>query len=348
MGIEWDKNREIAENMLETIGRTPLVRLNRVTRGVKPQILGKLDLLNPSSSLKDRIYYRMIREAEREGDLRKGMTIIEATTGNAGIACTFVGKLLGYDVVIVMPDGMSEERYRILEAYGAKIIKTPGGESDVDLSLKKLREIKEANPKKYWEPDQFGNPDNPRAHSETTGLEIWEQTKGEVDVFVASQGSGGTLTGVGRRLRMMKPEVKLFAVEPAEAPILSKRRWGTHKIEGIGDGFVPPNLDLSILDGVVTTTSGEAIEMARRLALEEGIFCGISSGCNVAASIKVAKKLPEARMIVTMINDTGQRYLSTELCGVTKELELPEREHPLDERSKRELDKYQSKWMIVE
>ncbi|NIM46066.1 MAG: cysteine synthase [Nitrososphaeria archaeon] len=348
MDIRWDKNRQFAENIFETIGSTPLVRLNKVTKDVKPQILGKLDLFNPSSSLKDRIYYRMIKEAEKKDLLKKGMKIIESSTGNAGIACTFVGRLLGYDVTIVLPAGMSEERYKILEAYGAEVITTLGGESDVDLSLQKTKEIQEANPGVYWEPKQYDNPYNVRAHYETTGPEIWEQTNGEVDVFVASQGSGGTLTGVGRYLREMKPKVKLFAVEPAEAPMLSKRLWGSHKIEGIGDGFVPRNLDLSILNGVVTTTSEESIRMAQQLALEEGIFCGISSGCNVAAALKVVRRIPEVGMIVTMINDTGQRYLSTELCGVQKKLEIPEREHPMDKYTRTQLDKYQEGWIIID
>lgn len=276
------------------------------------------------------------------------MTIIETTTGNAGIACAFVGKLLGYNVVIVMPADMSEERKKIMRAYGAEIIETPGGESDVDLCLEKTKEIKAANPGRYWEPNQYGNPDNINAHFKTTGPEIWEQTNGKIDIFLAAQGTGGTLTGVGRYLKKMKQSVKLFAVEPTEAPMLSKRVWGSHKIEGIGDGFVPYNLDLSILDGIVTTTSDEAIQFARRLALEEGLFCGISSGCNVAAALKVAKKYPAAKTIVTMINDTGQRYFSTELCGEFKKIEIPEREHPMEDYTKKELDKYQDKWVIID
>ena len=169
-----------------------------------------------------------------------------------------------------------------------------------------------------------------------------------MDIFLATQGTGGTLTGIGRYLRKMKPEVKLFAVEPTEAPMLARGEWGSHGIEGIGDGFVPRNLDLSILDGIVLTTSDEAIEMGKRLALEEGIFCGISSGSNVAAALKVARLYPEAGVIVTMINDTGQRYFSTELCGVKKEIEIPEREHPMDEYTREQLDRYQAGWVIIE
>lgn len=348
MSIKWDANKGVAKSIFETIGRTPLVRLNSVTEGVKPQILGKIEYFSPTGSLKDRIFHRMITEALERGDLKPGMTIIESSTGNAGIACAFVGRMLGYPVIVVMPAGMSEERKMIMRAYGAQIIETPGAESDVDLCLEKVEEMMAAEPGKYWKAGQYTNPDNIEAHYTTTGPEIWGQTGGEVDIFVATQGTGGTLTGIGRYLREMKPEVKLFAGEPTEAPMLARREWGSHRIEGIGDGFVPRNLDLSILDGVFLTTSDEAVEMAKRLALEEGIFCGISSGSNVAGAIKVAKHYPETKAIVTMINDTGQRYFSTELCGVKKEIEIPEREHPMDDYTKEQLDKYQAGWVIIE
>lgn len=350
MKVDWNRNRGVLDSMFDAIGRTPIVRLREVPRqeGIKADILGKVEFLNPTGSHKDRIYWEMITEAIRSGELRPGMEIIEASTGNAGIACAFVGGLLGYKVTIVIPAGMSQERMKIMRAYGANIITTPGAESDVDLCLKKIAELKGTNPGKYWEPKQYENPSNVYAHYRTTGLEIWEQTGGRVDCFVASVGSGGTMTGVGRLLREKNPNVLLYAVEPAEAPILTKRKRGSHKIDGIGDGFVPRNLDLSLLTGVVTTTSGEAIDMARRLCLEEGIFCGVSSGCNVAAAIKVARHHPELKMIVTMINDSGQRYLSTELCGEKRELKIPEREHPLDPYTAKELDKYQHKWKIIE
>ena len=348
MAINWDANKNVAANIFETIGRTPLVRLNNVTKGVKPQILGKIEYFSPTGSLKDRIFYRMITEAIKRGELKPGMTIIESSTGNAGIACACIGRMLGYPVIIVMPAGMSVERKKIMRAYGAQIIETPGAESDVDLCLEKVKEMMAAEPGKYWEAGQYTNPDNIMAHYTTTGPEIWEQTKGEVDIFVATQGTGGTITGVGRYLKERKPSVKLFAGEPTEAPMLARRQWGSHRIEGIGDGFVPRNLDLSILDGIVLTSSEEAIEMAKRLALEEGIFCGISSGANVAGAIKVAKRYPDAKVIVTMINDTGQRYFSTPLCGVEKELEIPEREHPMDEYTLGQLDKYQAGWEIIE
>jgi len=350
MSVEWAKSRSVAEGVFQTIGRTPLVRLRNIppSEGIKAQVLVKLEYANPTGSLKDRIYYEMITKAIERGSLRPGMGILEASTGNAGIACSFVGTTLGYKVTIVMPAGMSRERMKIIRAYGADIITTPGGESDVDLCLKKVEQLKKANPKKYWEPGQFSNEDNVAAHYKTTGPEIWEQTGGRVDCFLASQGTGGTLTGVGRFLKERNSKVALFAVEPSEAPILAHRKWGTHRIEGIGDGFVPKNLALSYLTGIVTTSSDESIRFAQRLAREEGIFCGISSGCNLLAAIKVARRHPEYRTIVTMINDTGQRYFSTELCGEEKQLEIPEREHPLDQYTLEQLNRYQSRWEIIE
>jgi len=350
MTIRWDRLRSTQESVFGCIGGTPLVELRRICRAERTstKILAKLEYMNPTGSLKDRIYYEMISRAIDRGDLKPGMEILEASTGNAGIACAFVAALFGYQTTIVLPLGMSQERMKLIRAYGATIVNTPGGESDVDLSLSKIEELKRENPGKYWEPGQFANADNINAHYKTTGPEIWEQTGGHVDCFVASQGTGGTLTGVGRYLREKNPKVLLYAVEPAEAPILSKRKWGTHKIEGIGDGFVPRNLELAQLNGVVTTSSEEALRMARRLSTAEGIFCGISSGCNVAAALKIAEKHPKLDAIVTMINDTGQRYFSTELCGEPKSVEIPEREHPLDEYSLSELDKYQSSWDIIE
>jgi cysteine synthase A len=334
-------------DLFETIGRTPLVRLAHIGAG-GPPIAAKLETTNPSGSLKDRIYHEMIERAVERGDLRPGMTILECSTGNAGISCAFVGARMGYPVIIVMPGGMSEERKKLIRAYGATIVETPGGESDVDLALAKLQEMKKAEPGRYWEPAQFSNPDNTAAHYRGTGPEVWDQTGGEVDVFVASQGTGGTLTGVGRYLKERNPKVKLFAVEPAECPLLSRRTWGSHRIEGIGDGFVPRNLDLAVLDGVVTTTSDESIRMAQRLAREEGLFCGISTGCNIAAALKVAARFPQAKLIVTMINDTGQRYFSTALCGEKKQIEVPEREHPMDAYTKEQLDVNQPRWILID
>jgi len=343
----WDRHRRIADSLLEVVGYTPLVRLREASvHG--PEVLGKIEWYSPSGSLKDRIYARMIASAEADGRLRPGMTVLECSTGNAGIACAFVAALKGYGCVIVMPEGMSLERKKLMRAYGAELVFTPGGESDVDLALARLEEIRGTDPDRYWVPEQFENPQNIEAHYLTTGPEIWEQTEGRVDAFVASQGTGGTITGVGRFLRERNRQVRLYAAEPAECAILARRRWGPHGIEGIGDGFVPSNLDLSILTSVITTATGEAIEAARRLAREEGIFCGISSGCNVAAAVKLARRHPETGRIVVMINDTGQRYFSTPLCDGSKHVEVPEREHCLDPRSQSELDQHQSRFEIIE
>ncbi|MFX1563990.1 MAG: PLP-dependent cysteine synthase family protein [Promethearchaeota archaeon] len=347
MSLDWKRYEKVQKNIFDLIGLTPLLRLSKISEEAGTDVLGKIEWYSPTGSLKDRIYYKMITAAIERGDLKPGMEILESSTGNAGIACAFVGRMLGYPVTIVMPEGMSKERRKLMAAYGADIIFTPGGESDVDLCLEKAQELKSKNPGKYWEPGQFSNPDNLTAHYETTGAEIWAQTGGKVDAFIASQGTGGTITGVGRYLRERKPAVKLYAIEPTEAPLLSERTWGSHRIEGIGDGFVPRNLDLSILTGIITTTSDEALEMAQRISREEGLFCGISSGCNIAAALKLAKKHPELKTIVTMINDSGQRYFTTPLCGEPKELDIPDREHPMDKRTKQELDKYQHNWEIL-
>ncbi len=305
---------KVANNIFETIGNTPLLRLNRVTQGIDAVVLAKLEFFSPSGSVKDRILYWMIEAAEKRGELKPGMTIIEATTGNTGIATAMAAAAKGYPCLIVMPSGMSEERKKIIRAYGAKLIETPGGESDVDIVLRKVKEIKEQNKGKMWEVGQFSNFDNVEAHYHTTAPEIWEQTDGMIDAFVAAQGTAGTISGVGKYLKERNKDIRIYAVEPKECPVLSEGRWGPHKIEGIGDGFVPDILDVDIIDGVVKIASDDAIDMAKRLAREEGLFCGISSGCNVLACLKVAELHPEIKTIVTMISDSGQRYFSTELC----------------------------------
>jgi cysteine synthase A len=348
MSISWDANRRVARSILETVGRTPLVRLNRIPAGCAGDLLGKLEWNSPSGSLKDRIYLNMFQRAEERGELRPGMTVLECSTGNAGIACSFVAAVRGYSCIIVMPVGMSDERKKMDIAYGAHMVYTPGGESDVDLALKKLEEIRAEDPSRYWVPGQFENPDNIEAHYLSTGPEIWEQSGGTVAAFVATQGTGGTITGVGRYLRERRPDVRLFAVEPAECPLLSRRVWGPHQIEGIGDGFVPRDLDLSLLDGIITTTSQEALKMARRLAREEGIFCGISSGSNVAACLKLMRRMPGLDVVVTMINDSGQRYFSTALCGQEKRVEIPERDHVMDDYTRQQLDANHSRWVIID
>ena len=347
MPVLWDAYRNALPSIGHAVGRTPLVRLNRVTAGVTPPVYLKIEWYGPTGSLKDRIYLHMFERAEARGDLKPGMRVLECSTGNAGIACAFVAAVKGYRCTIVMPEGMSDERKKIMRAYGADLAFTPGGESDVDLALQRLEEIRAGEPPGYWVPGQFENADNIEAHFRTTGPEIWEQTGGVVGAFVASQGSGGTLTGVGRYLKERDERVRLYAVEPAECALLARREWGPHGIEGIGDGFVPENLDVSLLSGVITTTTEESLAMARRLAAEEGIFCGISTGCNVAAALKLARRRPELPSVVTMANDTGQRYFTTALCGEVKKVDVPEREHPMDERTRRELDRYQGAWEIL-
>jgi cysteine synthase A len=335
--VNWNRRAQIADNILETATMTPMVRLHRVVGNVKPAIVAKIEYFSPSGSVKDRILPFLVAEAERRGDLRPGMTIIEGTTGNTGIATSCVGAAKGYPVVIVMPEGMSDERKKTIRAYGAELVLTPGAESDVDLVIEKVKEFKAAAPGKYWEVGQFVNTDNIEAHYRTTGPEIWEQTAGKIGALVLSQGTGGTITGAGKYLKEQNPNIKIFAVEPDECDILAGGSWGAHKIEGIGDGFIPEVLHVEYLDGVVTTTSDEALEMARRLAREEGIFCGISSGCNVAAALKVAARYPDIGMIVTTVNDNGLRYFSTELCGVYTDLEVPDREHPISDEDRAKL-----------
>jgi len=343
----WNRYAAALPSIADAVGRTPLVKLNRITRDVTPAIYVKVEWYGATGSLKDRIYLHMFTRAEQRGDLKPGMRVLECSTGNAGIACAWVSAVKGYPCTIVMPEGMSDERKKIMRAYGAELVFTPGGESDVDLSLQKLERIRAAAPDQYWVPGQFDNPDNVETHMLTTGPEIWEQSGGKIDAFVDSQGSGGLLTGVGRYLRRQDPRVRLYAVEPAECALLSRRAWGHHGIEGIGDGFVPRNLDVSILTGIITTTTEESVDVARRLAREEGIFCGISSGCNVAAALKLARRHPDLRTIVTPINDTGQRYFTTPLCGEAKHVEIPERDHPLDAHTIEQLDRYQAEWEIV-
>ena len=338
------------DSILDIIGDTPTIRLSRIPseEKIRADIFAKLEAFNPTESLKDRIYREMILGAIKRGDLKPGMEILEASTGNAGIACTFIGTRMGYRVTIVMPEGMSDERKKMIRAFGGDLILTPGAESDVDLCLDKIDELVKKDRGKYWVPSQFTNPDNPAAHYKSTGPELWNQLGGKVDAFVASQGTGGVLSGIGRYLREKNPNVRLYAVEPSEAPIMAHSKWGTHKIEGIGDGFVPKNLDLSLLDGVVTTTSDEAIRMTQRLAREEGIFCGISSGCNVEAAVKLSKKHPELSRIATVINDSGGRYLSTEVFGVKKKQKVTRTSKKLDPYTVEQLRKYQKGFDIVE
>ncbi len=331
----------------QLIGNTPLVKFHLQELSSRPRILAKAEFFNPTGSHKDRIYQQMIEKAEQRGELESGMTIVEGSTGNAGAACSMIGALKGYEVVVVMPEGMSEERKQLIKAFGAELITTPGGESDQDLSLKKVEEIVNSNPDQYWYPAQFSNPDNPQTHYETTGPELWSQSSGEIDALVLAVGSGGTLSGIGRYLTERNPEIKVYAVEPAECPILSQQQWGSHDIQGIGDGFVPDNLDLQQLEGVVTVSSEEAINQARNLCLKQGLVVGISTGCNIAAAHKVVKENPQLQNIATMLFDTGQKYFSSPLFGSEAELSIPDRQHQLEPDTRRLLDKYSERWEFI-
>ena len=328
MTTDWGRYRGPADSLLDAVGRTPLVRLARVAPDV--ELYAKVEWYGPTGSVKDRIYSQMLTEAERRGELAPGMSVIECTTGNAGIACAAVAAIKGYPCVIVMPEGMSAERKRMIETYGAELVLTPGAGTDIDLALEKMREIVASDPGRYFFPGEFENPDNPSAQA-MSGEEIWEQTDGDVQAVVAAQGTGGWITGAARALKAHDPSVLAFAVEPAECPLISEQRWGTHGVPGIGDGIVPPNLDLALMDGIVVVSTDDALEMARRLARDEGMLCGPSSGINVVAALKVADKHPELTRLVTVIPDTGQRYLSGELFGDRPVAEEPVREHRLDD-----------------
>jgi cysteine synthase len=323
----WDQNARPASSLLAALGATPLVRLSRVAPDI--ELFAKVEWYGPTGSVKDRIYAHMLGKAEVAGRLRPGMTIIECTTGNAGIACAAVAAIKGYDCVIVMPEGMSPERKRMIEAYGARLELTPGAGTDIDLALGRMRELVAADPDRYFFPGEFENPDNPEAQR-ASGREIWEQMEGRIDAVVAAQGTGGWITGVTHVLKEHRPEVLAFAVEPAECPLISEQRWGRHGVPGIGDGIIPRNLDLAAMDGIVTVSTADALAMAQRMAREEGLLCGPSSGMNAVAAHKIAAKHPELMRIVTVVPDTGQRYLSGELFGEGVEVDEPDRDHTPD------------------
>jgi len=325
--------RPLATDVTELVGNTPLIRLGKLASlaGMANfELLGKAEFMNPSGSLKDRILLKILNDAIKSGKLRKGMTILESTTGNTGIATAMMGARSGFPVIIVMPEGMSEERKKAIRAFGADIMTVPGAESDVDLAVSKTKELVKSDPKKYFLVDQFNNPANIQAHYETTGPEIWEQSGHKIDAFVATVGTGGTISGIGRYLKEQDPKIRIYAVEPEECPVLSKQRWGTHPIEGIGDGFIPNVLDLEVLDGVILVNSEKSIEMTKRIAKTEGLFVGISSGANVEACLKLHKQRPKLNRVVTMINDHGFRYFSTLLFGQSKAVKVPERPHPIE------------------
>ncbi|MDH7570244.1 MAG: cysteine synthase A [Armatimonadota bacterium] len=300
----------IAEDMTRLIGNTPLVRLNRVTDGAVATVVAKLEMFNPCSSVKDRIGVAMIEAAEAEGKIGRDTVLVEPTSGNTGIALAWVCAARGYPLVLVMPETMSVERRNLLRALGAQLILTPGAEG-MSGAVRKAEELVSQNPN-YFMPQQFRNPANPAIHRKTTAEEVWRDTDGQVDIFVAGVGTGGTITGVAEVLKPRKPSLRIVAVEPAASPMLSQGTKGPHPIQGIGAGFVPEVLRRDLLDEIITVPNEEAIHITRRLAREEGIFVGISSGAAAWAALQVARRPENARkLIVVVLPDTGERYLST-------------------------------------
>ncbi len=303
-----------------SIGRTPLVRLNRVTDGAAATVLGKVEGRNPSYSVKCRIGASMVWRAEREGKLRPGMEIVEPTSGNTGIALAFVAAARGYRLTLTMPETMSIERRKVLAVFGANLELTPGAQG-MKGAIDRAREIADSDPDRFFLPQQFENPANPGIHEETTGPEIWEDTEGKIDVLVAGVGTGGTITGISRYIKKTrKKPIQTVAVEPAGSPVISQTLQGRdptpgpHKIQGIGAGFIPKVLDLSLIDRVEQVTDDEAIDMSRRLAREEGILSGISCGAAAAAAVRLAKSREfEGKTVVAILPDSGERYLSTTL-----------------------------------
>lgn len=302
----------ICADVTEAIGNTPLIALDRLGRGLPGRVLGKAEFCNPLSSVKDRIGVYMIRAAEAEGKLGPHTTVVEPTSGNTGIALAFVCAARGYRLVLTMPETMSQERRQLLKALGAELVLTPGSEG-MRGAIKRAEELV-AEIGDAFMPLQFANPANPQAHRETTAEEIWRDTDGEVDVIVAGVGTGGSLTGIAQALKPRRPGFRAIAVEPAASPVLSGGQAGPHRIQGIGAGFVPQVLATDLIDEVITVQNEEAFAMARRLAKEEGILAGISAGANVWAALQVAGRPENAgRTIVTILCDTGERYLSTDL-----------------------------------
>lgn len=301
---------KIAESVVDLIGKTPLVSLDRIAKGLPARILGKMESMNPASSVKDRIGLAMIDAAEREGKITAKTVIIEPTSGNTGIALAFVCAVRGYRLILTMPETMSVERRNLLKAFGAEMVLTPGAEG-MSGAVAAAEGLLSQYPDSFM-PQQFKNPANPEIHRLTTGPEIWEDTDGNVDVIVAGVGTGGTITGVAQYIKEKKPEFKAIAVEPVASPFLSEGTAGPHPIQGIGAGFKPDVLDMNLIDEVITVTNDEAIDMTRRVVREEGILIGISAGANIAASVNVALR-PESKgkTIVTVVCDTGERYLST-------------------------------------
>jgi len=303
---------KIAESMRDLIGNTPLVRLNKIGGDIRASLVAKLEFFNPAGSIKDRIGVSMVEEAERLGKINKDSIIIEPTSGNTGIALAWVCALKGYRCILVMPNTISIERRKLLKAFGAEIILTPG-EKGMEGAIEEAERLAGTNPS-YFIPYQFKNPANPEIHRKTTAEEIWRDTDGKVDIVVAGVGSGGTITGIAEVIKPRKPSFRAIAVEPEKSPVLSGGKPGKHKIQGIGAGFIPEVLNRDIIDEVIRVSDESAIETARRLAKEEGVLAGISSGAAVYAGIQIAKREEnESKLIVVILPDTGERYLSTEL-----------------------------------
>jgi len=309
---------KISDSIIDLVGGTPMVRLNRLTEGLDCEVIVKLESQNPGGSVKDRLGFAMIDDAEKRGLINKDTVIIEPTSGNTGVGLAFVCAAKGYKLKIVMPDSVSVERKMIVQAYGGEVVLTPGKEG-MKGAIAKAEELQRSIPGSFI-PMQFNNPSNPEMHRKTTAVEIWEDTDGKVDIFVAGSGTGGTITGVSEVIKSKKPSFYSVIVEPEDSPVLSGGAPGPHKIQGIGPGFVPKVLNTSSYDEIIQVSAADSFETARKLASLEGIFCGISAGANVFAALQLAKR-PEnkGKMIVTIICDTGERYLSTPLFAYENE-----------------------------
>lgn len=301
-------SNKIANNVVELIGNTPLVRLNRLAKPESAQVLVKLEYFNPGGSVKDRICFSMIEDAEKKGLIKKGSTIIEPTSGNTGIGLAMISAVKGYKCVLTMPEAMSLERIYILKSYGAQVVLTPAAEG-MNGAIKRAEQIFKKTPNAFML-HQFKNPANPAAHRRSTAVEIWEATGGKLDAFVAGVGTGGTITGVGEILKKHNLAIKIIAVEPKGSPVLSGGKAGPHKIQGIGSGFIPEILNREVIDSIIQVGDGDAFRTSKLLAKDEGIFAGISAGAAVWAALKVAEEMGKDKTVVTVLPDTGERYFS--------------------------------------